>query len=514
MPQSTFNQWSTVAPFIDNSLLPAWVADSVDKTRIAAYALYEQIYRGVPDAFELVQRGTDSDPIYIPSARKCIDATNRYLGVGFSYRIDGGAQADRNAVSDALEALFRREKFYSKFNSIKRWGLIRGDALWHITADDTKPVGRRISLHELDPAKYHPIYDINDAEKLMGVHIVEKYVDPKDKNLALVRRQTYRKNEDGTIQSSEAVFEADGWDDRQLTLNPDYKIKQHLNITSPFNLPDTITSIPVYHIANMYQGGLAFGLSDLSGFERVIAAINQGVTDEELALALTGLGVYFSTAPEPTGGWAIPPGTVINGNEGDKFERVDGIGTVGPSQDHLAYLGAELQQAMGTPDIAVGNVDVNIAQSGIALALQMGPILTRNSEKEDELLAVHDHFLYDLINEWMPTFDEAPWTPNTMTAIPSFGNPMPVDEDAVIKNVTTLLGTTPPIISVEYARTMLAERLGYEFPDGMGANVLADIEAVSKAQTFDPFAERVRGELAALAGAEGITVNGAANGNA
>jgi hypothetical protein len=516
MPKAAFNQWSTIEPFIDNSLLPAFVADPLDKLRLAAYSMYEQIYRGVPDAFELVQRGSDTDPIYIPSARKCIEATNRFLGVGFSYRIDGGDDGSRALVSDAMESLFRREKFYSKFNSLKRWGLIRGDALWHITADETKPVGRRISMHELNPSKYHPIYDLNDAETLMGVHIVEPYTDPADKNLALVRRQTYRKVPNPTgpdlIESSETIFEADGWDDRQLTLNPDYEMKQFAVITSPFTLPPTITSIPVYHISNQYQGGLAYGLSDIAGFERVMAAINQGATDEELALAFTGLGVYFSTAPEPTGGWVIPPGTVINGAEGDTFERVDGIGTVTPSQDHLAFLGGEMQQAMGTPDIAVGKVDVAIAQSGIALALQMGPILNRNKEKEAELLAVHDHLFYDLINQWMPTFEGATWQVGAMTAIPAFDDPMPKDEDAIIKNVMSLLGTTPPIISVEYARQMLTERLGYEFPDQMGDDVLANMAAVSKAQAFDPFEERIRGELASLAGAEGIPVT--ANGSA
>lgn len=514
MPNKDFHQWSTIEPYIDSAFKPSYAANELDKLRLAAYSMYDQIYSNTPRAFELIQRGTDSNPIYLPAARKCIEATNRYLGVGFSHRIDGGVESDRTLVSDALDTLFRREKFYSKFNSMKRWGLIRGDALWHVTADDTKPFGRRISLHELNPAKYHPIYDLNDAEKLTGVHLVEPYIDVNDKNKALVRRQTYLKIPNATgpdqIESSEAVFEADGWDDRELLLNPSYKIKLHKNLTAPFTLPPQISSIPVYHVANQFRSGMPFGLSDISGFERVIAALNQSITDEELSLAFMGLGLYFSTAPTPTGGWQIPPGTVINGNPGDVFDRVDGVTSVGPAQDHLAYLGSELQQAMGTPDIAVGKVDVQVAQSGIALSLQMGPILTRNAEKEVELLATHDHFFYDLINMWLPAYEQASWSAGSMTAIPSFGNPMPVDADAVIKNTLALLSSTPPVISVEYAREMLAKQLGYDFPDTMGADVLANIESVSKAQWSDAFEERIRAELAASATAEGIPVNGAA----
>lgn len=515
MPLSDFSPYSTIAPFIDESLKPSFVADEEDKMRLASYSLYEQIWRNIPDTFELVQQGTDKNPIYIPSAKKCIEATNRYLGVGFDYRIEGGDQNSRKAIDIALKTLFKREKFRAKFGSLKRMSLVRGDALWHITADETRPAGRRISMHELNPSMYHPIYDPNDVDKLNGVHIVQPYIDPAEKNKPLVRRQTYLKVPQATgpdqISSSQQVFEADGWDDRQLLLNPDYKIKPWASpfTVSEFILPPEITSIPVYHVSNQFESGLPYGLSELSGFERVIAAINQGITDEELSLALDGLGVYFSTAPEPSGGWTLPPGTVITGDENQKFVRVNGVGSVRPSQDHLKYLGAEMQQAMGTPDIAVGNVDVRVAQSGIALALQMGPILTRNREKEDELLAVHDHMFFDLANGWFPAYEQL--TVGAVSVNPFFGDPMPIDRDAIIKEITGLMATTPPLISAEYGRMMLAERLGMDFPSGMADNILAEIEANSKAQAFDPFAERVMEELAADQGAEGIPVT--ANGS-
>ena len=501
--------YATVAPFLETGDLPSWVPDIEERTRVASYAFYERIWRNVQDAFKLVQRGSEDNPIYIPSAKKCIDATNRYLGVGFNWTLSGGSEADRLLASDAIDVLFKREKFRSKFSSLKRFGLIRGDALWHIVADSTAPVGRRISMHELDPSKYHPIYDPDDIDKLTGVHIVEQWVDPADKNKAYVRRQTYRKvpvvNGPNKITSELTIFEADGWDDRQVLLNPDYKLKPFKSITKQFELPEQISSIPVYHVPNGYQGGHPFGISDLSGFERVIAAINQSINDEDLTLALDGLGVYWTTAPRPSGGWALGPGSVIEGSDAEGFERVSGVANVKPSQDHLGYLGRELKEAMGTPDIAIGNVDVSIAQSGIALALQMSPIISRNMEKEETILAVHDNLFFDLINGWFPAYDELSLS-GLISSNPMFASPMPVDRDAVIKEVLALLTSTPPVISVQYARKLLTEKLGYEFPSEMDADIIAVMETQSKANAFDSFEERIRAELASQAGEVGIVV--------
>lgn len=512
MPKQSFNQWSVIEPYISSDMKPAFVADPDDQLRLAAYSMYEQIWRNVPQAFELVQRGSDANPIYLPSAKKCIEATNRYLGVGFDIRIDGGTTGDQAAADNAIRTIWRREKFRAKFGSLKRMSLVRGDAIWHITADPNKPAGRRISLHEIDPAKYHPIYDFNDAENLIGVHLVEKIVDPKNKNKQLVKRQTYRKKDNptgpSTISSELTIWESDGWDDRQQILNPDYQMKPWSIAgigQKEFDLPPEITAIPVYAVTNQYESSLPFGLSELAGFERVIAALNQGITDEELSLAFMGLGLYASTAPRPSGGWILPPGSVVEMGPTDKFLRVDGVTSVTPSLNHLNFLEAELKQAMGTPDIAIGNVDVNIAESGIALALQMGPILTRNKEKEDFLLALHDNMFFDLL-QWLAAYEKLSIAP--VTVVPSFDNPMPVDESAEIDKIVKMMSTTPPLISAEYGRRLLVEKLGYDLPNTMGADVLTEIENSSKAQLYDPFADRVAAELAQAQGAEGIPVNG------
>lgn len=492
MATTNFNQWSNARPYL--GALPAHVL-GYDQERVAAYQLYEEIYWNTPETFKVVQRGSEDSPIYIPSAMKVIEATNRFYGKGFDYTISGGSESDRDATSLALKTLFRREKFFTKFASMKRFGLVRGDSLWHIVADDTKPAGRRISIHELTPQSYFPIYDPDDIEKIDGCHIISQTVD--DKGDAVIRRQTYRKTETGSITSELGVYATDKWDDRNLAQDPELPVIELLQMLKPaFELPPQITSIPVYHIVNGYQGGNLFGSSNIRGFERLIAAVNQGISDEELALALDGLGVYYATIPRPAGGWVMGPGSVVEGDEPDGLVRVSGVSSVTASQDHLAYLDKSMKEGSGTPDVAIGTIDVSIAESGIALALQMSPILAKNAEREQELLAVHDHLFFDLTNGWLPAYEQLTAGAN-VTVDPLFGDPMPVNREAIIKEIKELLGTTPPLISPEYARKLLQDRLGYEFPNDMEGDIMTTLASLTKATAYDPYENRIREELAA-----------------
>lgn len=491
MVTSNYNQWSNARPLLGG--LPAWVTGD-DQERVASYQLYEEIFWNVPDTFKILQRGTDTSPIYIPTGRLMIETINRYYAAGFDYSVQGPSDSDNEIVSLALRSLFRREKFFSKFNSFKRFSLVRGDALWHIIADPNKAEGRRISIHELPPDRYFPVYDVNDVEKVTGCHLVQVVKDAKGNDV--VRRQTYRKDPaTGRITSEEGIYEVDAWDDRNLAQEakpPAVKLVQA--ITPPFELPESIRSIPVYHVRNRWQSGQIFGSSDLRSFERVISGINQGISDEELALALDGLGVYWTTADRPTGGWVLGPGSVVEGEANESFERVSGVSTVAPSQAHLAYLHDQgIKQPSGLSDIAIGTVDVAVAESGIALALQMSPLLALAKEKEAELLAVHDHMFFDLTHGWLPEYEGVTAGPN-VTVEPIVGEPMPRNRKDTVEEVLSLLGAN--VISVEYAQNRLSKELGMEFPAEMNQEILTNIRNLSEAEGSDPFAERVRKELA------------------
>lgn len=498
--------YMTAKPFFGP--LQTWLKED-DALRLAAYQLYESIYRNVPDAFKVVQRGSDANPIYIPSAKTLIEGKNRYLAKRWTFAMDPklGGDAERVALDTALTVLFRRELMYSKFATQKRYGLIRGDAVWHIVANPLKPEGRRISLYEVDPAAYFPIDDPFNPDKILGCHLAEP-VEVKEGGPTVIKRQTYRKDPvNGSISYEMSYWEVGAWDDREPSPQ-ELKPAKETPISDPAVpltvLPPIITSIPVYHVKNSRIPNAPFGASELEGFERIIGGINQGISDEELTLALMGLGLYATTSGPPVDDdgkettWKIGPGWVVEIDENTDFKKVTGVTTVAPMQEHLAYLESKMREAAGVPDIALGNVDVNTAESGIALAFKMAPILTSNEEKEQEILSVMDHILYDLAAMWMPAYEG--FAPNLAQAVSIVDDPMPVNRKSIIDEVVALLGTEPPVISTEYARQYLAEKLGMEFPAEMGEAITAEQSALTDARNQDPFSARIASELATLNG--------------
>ena len=58
----------------------------------------------------------------------------------------------------------------------------------------------------------------------------------------------------------------------------------------PTELPAAITAFPVYHVRNRTEPLNPWGSSELRGLERILAGLTQAVSDEDMALALEGLG--------------------------------------------------------------------------------------------------------------------------------------------------------------------------------------------------------------------------------
>src|SRR5262249_55717788 len=153
----------------------------------------------------------------------------------------------------------------------------------------------------------------------------------------------------------------------------------------------------------------------------------QAVSDEELALALEGLGMYATdggpprnAAGQPTD-WVLGPGRVVEHQQGSKFERVTGVSSVTPMQDHLKFMIQQLREASATPEAASGKVDVQVAESGVSLIMQLSPLLAKCEEREDTITDVHSQMFYDL-RDWFAAY-EAFVTP--CIALPLYGSPLP-----------------------------------------------------------------------------------------
>lgn len=481
-----WTQYSTIAPFL--GALPAWVP-AVDKQRVASYLKYDQMYWSGEEGFDQVLRGDNENPIHLPTGRTLVNTLDRYTAPDFSVRVEGAVPNDVLMAQLAFEALFAREMFVPKFNGFKMMGGKLGDALLHVVGDPTKPVGKRLRITVVDPAAYFPVYDEDDPERIIKVHLAEQIT--VDGNVK-VNRLTYEKVTDETtgrtvIMRSHGIFATENWWD----LTSPEKV-----ILAPETLDPRITAIPVYH----YKNGdptQPFGSSDLRGLEFVMAGINQAISDEDLTLAMEGLGVWATdgAAPVDDNGeevdWIFGPGRVITRANG--LRRLNGVGSVNPYSEHIDRLERSARESLGASDVAIGRVTGTEAESGIALKIRLGPILAGTGKKDLELDGLMKQFLHDL-QFWLEVYEELPLltegadgpTPK-VAVLPQFGEKVPVNLTEVITQVVQLRNCVPPVLSLRTSHALL-RAAGMKIPD----NEL-EILANEAAGVLDPLAEPAPG---------------------
>lgn len=503
-----------------NHAAPTYVPDQDDKDRVQAYQTYEDIYWNVPEAFAVILRDPDGEEVsrrYVPGARTIIEGTNRYLAknpqwVGTIPADVTLSPEDQTATMQMLQALFKREEFGSKFMSMKRWMLIRGDAILHVSADPSKEEGKRLRITELSAESYFPIMDRVDPERRVGCYLVTIVRDDDDEEI--VQRIEYRRimNADESSEFGTPVggifyrigyFESEGWDDRWPLTDQDLEPVNPPSWAAPaegqpdplagYPLPAEITAIPVYHFRNRATGGKVFGVSELQGVETLLGGQTQVVTDQDVAVALQGIGVYWTDSGKPRDengdetDWVISPATMLELTAGSRVGRVDGANDINSMLAHTEALGTHAREATGTPDVAVGRVDVKVAESGIALAIQFAPITAKNAESEEEVGTKLDQMVYDLLNMWLPAYEG--WSPNGLVVTVHFDDPLPVNREAIVKEVSDLV--TAKVISKRFAAQVVKDKLGYDIvPEDMVAEVAAE-----DAAALDAAAARMGTEL-------------------
>jgi len=476
-----------------------------DRVRVKAYELWEDFYANRPEHIKVVLRGEDDDSIeiYIPSAKKCIEAVNRFLAIDFDYQIDPEAnETDAQAVDDMLQLYFKKQDVVKKFNQMKRFMLIKGDALLHIRALPWERPGYKVCIDELKPEHYFPIEDFVSGATV-GCHIVDVIRNPKNSvptrqisDEYIVRRQTYRRvmQEDkdgnttptGRISSELSLWRVGKWDDRNA-INVLEKIEQ---IQEPFELDARITNLPVYHWANNAPPGSTFGMSEMAGVESLLNAINQSATDEDLTLITQGLGVYWTDASPPVDEngneveWEIGPGAVVQVGTGANFGRVSGVSSVAPFHDHIKLLDENVQQAMGVPDVAIGMVDVQTVESGIALQLKFGPLLAHTGEMQPTIQKIMDELLEDLL-VWLDIYESLGSNGVTVTSV--FGDPMPRNKSQDVTDIMTIwtqanaAGQVLPVVDFLYAQ--LNEIMGWDLSQTDFDQALDDAKKITEAAT-------------------------------
>jgi len=489
MTASIFTQWSTIEPWLGQA--PGWVPEA-DKLRIGAYGKYEEIYWSSEEGYLEVMRGDNDNPIFMPTARTLINTVDRYTAPDFGWTITApGAEATDTAASGpvqiaqlAFDTLFTREQFLSKFASNKLKGLYRGDWLWHIIANDAKPLGRRIKIMAVDPSAYFPVTEAmlvegGDDEKIVKVHLAEPITMNKQE---YVSRMTYERIFDDAgnqteIIRSHAIYKPDEWSG--TAAGP------YATVLAPEPLPPEIPAIPVYHLKNI-DPTAPFGSSELRGLESVLLGVNQTISDEDLTLALEGIGVYATDggAPRDEQGnavdWIMGPGRVLI--QAGNLRRVTGATNLTAYGEHYTRLVDSVRAALGASDAAVGKVDSATAESGIALALQLAPMIAHTKSKDQHIVDVHAQMFHDLCF-WLTVYEELPLlmsgeegtlTP-AVTVQPTIGNKIPINRKQILDEVITMRMATPALISMQTSIKVLRDA-GFPLEENELELVLAENE--------------------------------------
>lgn len=507
------------------------VTNENDKKRIQAYDLYENIYINATKTLKIVLRGDDQNPLLVPTGRKIVEATNRFLGVNLGFLVEaGGDEGTREAVQAWWDSFWKREAFVSKFASNKRWGLVRGDACFYISANPNKTIGKRIKVVELDPRTLFEIEDPNDSERTLGYHIVDTvqdFRDPDKLEKKIARRRTFRRVDDEFgetqyITSELGFYELGKWDDRDTASREKMeKIPSQMD-EEEFQLPKPINALPVYKWRTRPLQNSSWGTSILAGLETLLYAVNQSISDEDATIVFQGLGMYVTTAAAPIDengqitDWNIGPKQIIEISGDQRFERVSGLSDVAPFQDHMNWIDQKgISESSGTPEIAIGRVDVAVAESGISLQLQMMPLIAGNAELELEMVNVLDQFFHDITTLWLPAYEQETFggaqqneeasdtaiaTMSEISVVCLFDDPMPKNRDAEVQEVVLLDSSNLILKSMAVAKL---RELGWKYPtvdpftdEPLDDDDIADMlleQAKESAAAMDPFSAGLGG---------------------
>lgn len=501
---SDTSQYTTAEPFMGTKA--SWIGTVQDQNRIAAYALYEALYDNVSKTLKLIEESGRS--LYIPSGRIIVETMNRYLAPGMTI-VPDPAFGDANQqllAQQFITDFMRRERVVSKFNTNKRWGLVRGDWCFVLAGNPEREPGSKLSLFTVDPGSLFAIYNPLNIDEIIGWHQVDYYLD--DKNEPVIRRKTWRKVTGlagpSPITYEEGIYDPEEWGGPGMD---EGKVKLLQQVVPVTPLPSPIDALPVYHIPNRDRPGDIWGVSEMQGMETLIRGISQGISDEDLSLALEALGVYWtdSGAPVDENGeeeeWNIGPGRVLEIEKESKFGRVGGVSSVTPYQDHVKLISDKMDEALGQSPASRGHIDVGVAESGIALQLNLAPILASAAEKDQVIIDVMTNLCYDLA-KWAVAYEGGAFNSliDATRLIPVFGPKLPVNVTQERADIMAL--TAAKLLPPSYSRSKLRD-LGY---DDMPTEEEVAAELAAAAQTEqDAFGARVdsevQGELDAIGGA-------------
>lgn len=476
MKKKLFTPYSSLDSMLGKP--PGWWPEE-EQQRIASYEKYDQLYWNDPTQYA-IRVLENEQPIYVPNARTIVDTTAHYLLKGLTINLP--SQDPKESNQKFWDDFCKRERFYSKFHRNKQSGVARGDWAFHITADPTKEEGSRISIDTLHPGMVWKVPHPDDPDDIIRIHIVQQWIEPNDdEKKPRIRKLTYHKIDKnhpdwtGTrrIARDEAIYEIEPtWH------GPEPKLVRQI-LKYDF-LPPEIDQFPVYWFNNIEWESQDYGSSEIRGLEFLDWAVSQGCTDTQMALGLEGLGVFATDGGRPVDDqgnetdWEVAPGKVMEVPSGAYFRRVDGVGSVTPMMEQLKYLESKMYQASAMTDVALGQVDVQVAQSGIALAIKFMPTLAKLEHRDTAGVEITQQMVHDL-KKWFLVYERMNIVDDFDVSIAA--SKLPKNRTETVNELNNMLDRK--VISKKYYREQMRE-LGYAIPDDIEKQIMEEAKEDAK----------------------------------
>ena len=521
----TIDPWSyfDYKPSFDRqqmNIIPSWVGEHW--RRLQAYKVLESYYRNnsrewrtAPE--DLKQKLREyGDPGTI---RDTVLAS--LLGDDISIMVEGAESdvADENdevsqVVLQKLLEWRKKERLDQKIIENERSSVGLGDGVYVLVWDDKK---RRPRLQVYDPGFYFPVLQANVVDEYPEtIHVAweyeAKWMDGKVRRF--VRRLTWYlggiepHDEEGLpLNEADPEFEErfvlfdneelneDGYILRQYPWNEDpsemtcFFMDRTWLLSSDIDTnfleelaPDKavfgfgpvdlqLDFLPVVHVPNTVADKEHFGMSVIARVMQVLDDMVNTDTDLQASSATTGsppIAVGGSTLPRKEDGTVASygPGTVWETGEGTAT-MIDTSRSLDALLKYADALASRLAVNSRVPESLLGKVKPNEVPSGIALTLSF----TSHSQLIKEMRLVRAD-KYSLLLKFvtrmywynglldLPDGDDAPYA-NVV-----FGSFLPADRQEAANLVSTLLGTTPPAISLETAVRMLVNA-GFPIDDAV-----------------------------------------------
>jgi hypothetical protein len=157
----------------------------------------------------------------------------------------------------------------------------------------------------------------------------------------------------------------------------------------------------------------------------------------------------------------------------------------------MEWIQTQAQSIWGINEIALGNVEVSVAESGIALALRMGPLLDAAQERDREIYDVLTNLFFDLRTMYFPVYERMQFP--EVEVLPYFPPKLPEDTAGKLDRLQQLFTDRVMPLSI-YWRELRA--LGMDLPPDEQMRELLALDA----EITDPAGARLEAETAGVSG--------------